>query len=165
MKKTTLLLTALVLGLGSPALAVDDNDNLSGIKLCVDDDSFTAGIGGMDATSGKVAQGLYDYFVAQAAAKKIKIEELGAQTCSDYAVALDFSATTGTPRAWYGSINVYDSTSYFSPKTTDTYKQPVSVWSSAYYGVLQNNDGLSDFLTSQGKSIIDEFLKAYLSVN
>jgi len=76
-----------------------------------------------------------------------------------------FGATTGTPRAWYSSVNLYDSTSYFSPKASDTCKQPVSVWSSSYYGVLENNDGLADFLLTQGKGIIDEFLKAYQSVN
>lgn len=165
MKMTGVVLSVLAIGLGSSALAADENDNLAGIKLCVDDTSFTATIGGMEATSGKVAQGLYDYFVTQTAARKIKIDELGTKTCPDYAVALDFGATVGTPRAWYGSLNVYDSTSYFSPKASDTYKQPVSVWSSAYYDVLKSNDGLSDFFMSQGKDIIDEFLKAYQSVN
>ncbi|WP_146202748.1 hypothetical protein [Deinococcus irradiatisoli] len=151
--------------LGSSALAAGENDNLEGIKICIDNSSFTAGIGGLDSTSGKLAQTLYDYFVDQAAAKKIAIDELGDKACPDYNVSLDFEGTTGTPRAWFGGLNVYDSTSYFSPKAGDTYKQPVSVWSSAYYGVLTNSDGLYDYLLGQGKTIIDEFFKAYLSVN
>ena len=165
MKKKMILVAALCGVLGTSALAAGENDNLEGVKLCIDDSSFTAGIGGLENTSGKLAQSLYDYFVDQAAAKKIAIDELGAKTCGDYSVSLNFGATTGTPRAWYGSVNLYDSTSYFSPKASDTYKQPVSVWSSAYYGVLANNDGLADFLLTQGKGIIDEFLKAYQSVN
>ena len=165
MKRNGIFTVALLVGLGSSALAADDNANLEGTPLCIDNSSFTAGIGGMEATSGKVAQGLYDYFLAQAKAKSIKVDELGTKSCPDYAVALDFGATADTPRAWYGSLNVYDSSSYFSPKASDVYKQPVSVWSSAYYGVLKSNDGLTDFFLAQGKSIIDEFFKAYQSVN
>ncbi len=165
MKIKWLAVMVLSTALGSSALAADENANLEGTKLCIDDNSFTAGIGGLESTSGKLAQTLYDYFVDQAAAKKIAIDELGAKSCPDYNVSLDFEGTTGTPRAWYGGLNVYDNSSYFSPKAGDTYKQPVSVWSSAYYGVLANNNGLYDYLLGQGKTIIDEFFKAYLSVN
>ncbi len=165
MKRKSILWAAMVIGLGSSALAADENANLEGTPLCVDNSSFTADIGGMEATSGKVAQGLYDYFVAQAKAKSIKLDELGDKSCPDYAVTLSFGATAGTPRAWYGSLNVYDSSSYFSPKASDTYNQPVSVWSSAYYNVLQNNANLAEFFLAEGKSIIDEFFKAYQSVN
>lgn len=159
------LLIVSSVALSTTAFATNSNDNLAGAKLCVDNDSFTAGIGGLSKTSDKLAQGLYDYFMAKAAAKKISVEELGDKSCPDYAVTTDFGATTGTPRAWYGALNVYDSSSYFSPKATDTYKYPVSVWVTSSYGVLEDNQGIDAFLMDEGKLLIDEFLKAYLSVN
>ena len=167
MKNKMVLAAALCGLLASPALAANENDNLQGIKVCIDNNSFTASIGGLDSTSGKLAQTLYDYFVNQAANKKIAISEMGSKACptSEYNVVLDFEGTTGTPRAWLGSLDVYDSSSYFSPKASDAYKQPVIVWTNNYFGVLEDNVGLYDYLSGQGKSIIDEFLKAYLSVN
>jgi hypothetical protein len=165
MKTLSALLIASVLTLGSSARAVDVNDNIAGVDLCVDDSSFTAGIGTLASTSSKLAQSLYDYFIAQAKANKVTVTELGSKTCTDFAVNLDFGATTGTPRAWYGSFFVTDATSYFSPKSTDQYKMPVTIWTTESYGVLENNVGLGDFLATEGKTLIDEFFKAYRSVN
>jgi hypothetical protein len=165
MKLLPVLLVAASLAFGSSAHAVNANDNIAGVDLCVDDSSFTAGIGTLNSTSDKLAQSLYDYFIAQAKANKVTVQELGSKTCTDFAVNLDFGATTGTPRAWYGSFYVTDATSYFSPKTTDRYKLPVTIWSTESYGVLESNVGLGDFLATEGKTLIDEFFKAYSSVN
>ena len=163
MKPLPVLLVA-AFALGSSAYAVNVNDNIAGIDLCVDDSSFTAGIGSLSTTSDKLAQGLYDYFMASAKANKVTVQELGSKTCTDFAVNLDFGATTGTPRAWYGSFFVTDATSYFSPKSTDQYKNPVTIWTTDSYGVLESNAGLGDFLANEGKVLIDEFFKAYRSV-
>ena len=165
MKNPTALIVLAALALASSAHAVNVNDNISGIDVCVDDSSFTAGIGSLNTTSSKLAQGLYDYFIAGAKANKVKVTEMGSTACTDFAVNLDFGATTGTPRAWYGSLFVTDSTSYFSPKPTDRYKNPVTIWSTESYGVLESNAGLGDFLANEGKVLIDEFFKAYRSVN
>lgn len=165
MKILPALMVVASLALGSSAHAVNANDNIAGIDLCVDDSSFTAGIGTLDTTSNKLAQGLYDYFMATAKANNVKVQDLGSKTCQDFAVNLDFGATTGTPRAWYGSFFVTDGTSYFSPKSTDLYKNPVTIWTTESYGVLESNAGLADFLANEGKTLIDEFFKAYRSVN
>lgn len=165
MNKTMMVVACCVGILPGAAFAASENDNISGIQLCVDDASFTAEIGALGATSEAVAQGLYDYFVAQAAARKIKVQELGEKACTDYSVGMTFDATTGNPRAWLGALNVWDSTSFYAPNPKSTYKQPVSVWSSTYFGVLGSNDGLAKYLLSEGKSMIDAFFKAYLSVN
>jgi hypothetical protein len=165
MKKPTALTVLAALALVSSAHAVSVNDNISGIDLCVNDSSFTAGIGSLNTTSSKLAQGLYDYFLAKAKANKVNVTEMGAKECDDFTVNLDFGATTGTPRAWYGSFYVTDGTSYFSPKSTDRYKNPVTIWSTESYGVLESNAGLGDFLANEGKVLIDEFFKAYRSVN
>jgi hypothetical protein len=165
MKKPIALIVLAALALASAAHAVSVNDNISGIDVCVDDSSFTAGIGSLNTTSSKLAQGLYDYFIASAKTNKVKVTEMGSTACTDFAVNLDFGATTGTPRAWYGSLFVTDGTSYFSPKNTDQYKNPVTIWSTDSYGVLESNAGLGDFLANEGKVLIDEFFKAYNSVN
>lgn len=165
MKLLSGLLVVAALAVGSSAHAVNANDNISGIDLCVNDNSFTAGIGTLNSTSATLAQGLYDYFIASAKANKLKVTENGAKACDDFTVNLDFGATSGTPRAWYGSFFVTDGTSYFSPKTTDRYKNPVTIWTTESYGVLESNAGLGDFLATEGKTLIDDFFKAYRSVN
>lgn len=147
------------------SVASAENENLAGTTICVNNESFTADIGTLGATSKTVAQGLYDYFVKSAAAQKIDIEEMGDKDCEDYAVTLSFSGTTGTPRAWLGELNVWDLGAYASPDTKAPYKEAVSVWSTALFGVLGDNSGLSAYLLTQGKSVIDEYFKAYASVN
>lgn len=165
MKFTSLLtVTVLCATLGS-ALAADENDNLAGAALCIDNNSFTADIGSLGATSKVVSQALYDYFASRVAAKHIKVDELGKGQCTDYWVGLDFGATEGTPRAWYGEISLWDYSAYASTNASSKYKQPVSVWNSSYYGALENSRGLADYLIDQGKGIIDEFLVAYAKVN
>ena len=163
--KTPALMLTLALAFTSVATAAGENDNLSGMQPCINDDSFTSDIGGLNTSSAKLSQGLYDYFIARAKARKVKFDEMGSGECPDYQVSLYFGGSTGTPRAWIGSMDIYDYTSYFSPKSSDRYKQPVSVWNKEYYGVLEKNDGLLAFLLEQGKGIIDEFLDAYQSVN
>ncbi|PYE54173.1 hypothetical protein [Deinococcus yavapaiensis] len=161
------LISVLSCALASFAMAqnVNENDNLRGVKVCIDDASFTAGIGALGATSQTLAQGLYDYFVNRMKAEKIDFLENGTKDCVDFIVNLDFGATTGTPRAWYGELSVEDDGAYASLDAKDKYRLPVTIWSNSYYGVLTDNVGLADFLLTQGKTIIDEFVKAYKSAN
>lgn len=166
MKKTTSVLAlAAVLTLAPSTFAQNPNDNLRGTRLCIDDNSFVAEIGALGATSQRLAQTLYDYFVAEARRQGIAFQELGTRDCVDWAVDLDFGATTGTPRAWYGELTVSDDGAYASLNASDRYRLPVTIWANSYYGVLTDNVGLADYLITQGKTIIDEFLAAYKSVN
>lgn len=155
-------LSLVSVGLGQ---TVNPNDNLRGIKVCIDDNSFTAGIGALGATSQTLAQGLYDYFVTRMKAEQIAFAENGAKACVDYKVSFEFLATTGTPRAWNAELYVEDDGAYASLNASDKYRLPVTVWSSLLFGVLPDNDGLAPYLLTQGKSIIDEFVKAYKSAN
>ncbi len=168
MKKITTLAAALTLTTFGSSLAapyVSPDDNLKGVTLCVDNNSFQAKIGGLTTTSSNLAQTSYDYFVAQATAKKISFKELGDKTCTDWAVNLDFGATTGTPRAWYGDIWVSDTGAYASLNAKDLYLNPVTVWEDSTYGVLPDNDGITAYLIDQGKSLVDSLLNAYVKIN
>lgn len=165
MKRFVISVLSCTLASFACAQNVDPNDNLRGVKVCIDDESFTAGIGALGATSQTLAQGLYDYFVARMKAETVDFFENGTTACADYIVNLDFGATTGTPRAWYGQLSVEDDGAFASLNASDKYLLPVTIWSNSYYGVLTDNVGLADFLLTQGKSIIDEFIKAYKSVN
>lgn len=156
------LLGALLLGSGS---AQSEHDNLRGIKVCIDNKSFTAKIGTLTSTSQQVAQGLYDYFVDRMTRERISFFENGDRSCVDYIVSLTFAATNGTPRAWYGTFDVLDDGAFASTNADDRYTQPVSIWVTTYYGVHTSNDGLANTLLGQGKTMIDEFIKAYSSVN
>ena len=161
----TLLTMLSALAFSSSGHAVSVNDNISGIDLCVDDRSFMVSIGSLNTLSNKLVQALYTYFIASAKVNNVKVRELGSMACQDYAVNLYFGATTGTPRGWYGSFFVTDGTSYFSPKSADRYRNPVVVWSTERYGVVESKAGLGYVLTNEGKTLIDEFFKAYRSVN
>ncbi|QFP76641.1 hypothetical protein [Deinococcus sp. AJ005] len=157
-----LLVTGILLNF---CAASAETSNLTGTTLCVDDESFTADIGSLGSTSSSVAQSLYDYFVASAKAQGIPFEEMGATTCEEYPLTLNFGATTGTPRAWSGELNIWDLSAYASPNTKNNYTEAVSIWRSASYGVLASNDGLAVYLINEGKTIINSFLKDYKSAN
>ncbi|GGM08618.1 hypothetical protein [Deinococcus aerophilus] len=163
MKTPSVMLAAgFVLTTGTASAATS---NMTGTTLCVDNESFTTGIGSLGSTSATVAQALYDHFVSSAKAQRIPFKEMGVRACSEYAVGLDFGATTGTPRAWYGELNLWDFAAYASPDINDAYTEPVSIWSTAAYGVLASNDGLVTYLISEGKAMINTFLKAYKLAN
>ncbi|CAM4456825.1 hypothetical protein DEMA109039_22080 [Deinococcus marmoris] len=85
--------------------------------------------------------------------------------CEDYAVGLGFGATTGTPRAWYGELNLWDLSAYASSNAKNGYVEAVSVWSTGAYDVLTSNDGLAAYLIGEGKTMINTFLKEYKSAN
>jgi hypothetical protein len=168
MKKIITLATLLTLSMAGSSFAaayVEPDDNLKGITLCVDNDSFQAAIGNLSSTSGKLAQGTYDYFVAQAKAYDIPFTESGAKQCTDWAVELSFGATTGTPRAWYGTIWISDAGAYYAPNAKSVYPSPVTIWQSTTYGLLPSNEGLSAYLLDQGKSLVDILLDAYIKGN
>ena len=168
MKKITTLAAALILttfGSSFAASYVSPDDNLTGVTLCIDNNSFQAKIGGLTTISSKVAQTSYDYFVAQATAKKIPFKEMGDKSCVDWAINLDFGATVGTPRAWYGDIWVSDDGAYASLNAKDLYRKPVTVWEDSSFGVLPDNDGITAYLIDQGKGLVDSLLDAYVKVN
>ncbi|WP_415814733.1 hypothetical protein, partial [Deinococcus marmoris] len=131
----------------------------------VSNESFTASIGSLGATSNTVAQSLYHYFVSSAKAQGIPVEEMEDAECEDYAVGLGFGATTGTPRAWYGELNLWDLSAYASSNAKNGYVEAVSVWSTGAYDVLTSNDGLAAYLIGEGKTMINTFLKEYKSAN
>ncbi|GGJ34042.1 hypothetical protein [Deinococcus roseus] len=165
MKKAVLLLsTFAVLGLGS-ALAAAPEDNLAGTELCIDNNSFTAQVGSLGTTSQKVAQGLYDYFVATATASKIPFKEMGDQSCVNWAVNFAVEATNGNPRAWVTTLTVSDDGAYASLNKDDLYTYPVVIWWDYYFGYSASNDGLGQYLIDGGKELIDELLEAYIKVN
>ncbi len=168
MKKFLTFAAVTTLALAGSSLAasyVSPDDNLTGVTLCIDNDSFQAKIGGLTTTSSKVAQTAYDYFVAQATAKKIPFKEMGDKSCVDWAVDLDFGATVGTPRAWYGDIWVSDDGAYASLNAKDLYRKPVTIWEDSSFGVLPDNDGITAYLVDEAKSLVDSLLAAYVKVN
>ncbi|WP_139322823.1 hypothetical protein [Deinococcus marmoris] len=156
------LVVGILLNFGA---ASAENSNLAGTTLCVDDESFTAEIGSLGSASSTVAQSLYDYFVASAKAQGVPFEEMDGDGCEEYPLALNFGATTGTPRAWFGELNIWDLSAYASPNAKSNYTEAVSIWRSASYGVLASNDGLAAYLVGEGKTIINSFLKEYKSAN
>jgi hypothetical protein len=157
--------TLSLLGSSLAAPYVAPDDNLSGVTLCIDNNSFQAKIGGLTTTSSTVAQTSYDYFVAQATAKKIPFKEMGDKSCVDWAVNLDFGATVGTPRAWYGDIWISDDGAYASLNAADLYRKPVIIWEDSSFGVLPDNDGITAYLVDEGKSLVDSLLTSYKKVN
>lgn len=165
MKKWLSFAVLSLLGSSFAATYVHPDDNLRGVTLCIDNDSFVAQVGALSSVSQKLAQGLYDHFVEQATTMKVPFKEMGEKGCLDWAVDMSFEATTGTPRAWNAMLWVSDDGAYASLKESDAYNNPVSVWSDGSFGVLVDNDGLTDYLIAEGEALIDGLLTAYNKVN